>query len=115
MEQAGARKISGVLHASSKFAGVREELEKEAIEKAIGRAKAWAQAAGVNAGGVTGLAIAFTRASAVEPSMALYSLSAPASHEWAPDQDLLAPAQEGELPLIRYSLTATIVLACDRT
>jgi uncharacterized protein YggE len=114
LEQNGARKISSVLLASSKFAGVREELEKEAIEKAISQAQAWARAAGVTAGGVTGLAIAFTRVPAVEPALALYSPPLPVSQEWAPDQDLLAPEQEGEPPLIRYSLTASIFLAITR-
>jgi uncharacterized protein YggE len=113
MEQNGARKISRVLLASSKFDAAREELEKEAIQAAIAIAQSRAAAAGLEAGPVMSVAIAFTHMPAADPAMAVYMPASP-SGERAPEQELIAPRDEGELPLLKYSLTASIVMAATR-
>jgi uncharacterized protein YggE len=98
---------AGVDHSSA--AVVRQELDKEAIGKAIEQAKAWATHAGVKTGRVLDLSV-----QGVGSAVNLVTM-APGSMVFTPnggvDPTLYASEQPGELPRLKLSVTATVVLA----
>jgi uncharacterized protein YggE len=98
----------GVDHSNA--AAVREELEKEAIGKAIEQAKIWANHAGVKIGRVLDLSV-----QSVPSTANILTTTATGSVFWTPagaaDPTLYDPEQSGELPRLKLSVTATVVLA----
>jgi uncharacterized protein YggE len=90
----------------SRAEAVRQELRREAIETAIAQARRLAAQAGVRTGGVIDLATqpqqtvsgVFMHHTAVVPGLAT-------------DQNLIDPRQPGSLPLLRITVTASVVLA----
>jgi uncharacterized protein YggE len=101
----GVRQVSLVPYHSS-VETVRQELRKEAIERAIAQARRLAAQAGVKTGGVIDLATqppqtgpaGFIPDSVVAPGIATA-------------QNLIDPRQPGELPRLRITVTANVVLA----
>jgi hypothetical protein len=87
----------------SKAEAVRQDLRKEAIEAAIAHARRLAAQAGVKAGGVIDLA--------TQPPQAGLVFPAGFSPALGVDQNLLDPPRPGELPRLRFTATANIVLA----
>jgi hypothetical protein len=94
----------------SRADAVREELRKEAVERAIAQARTLASNAGVKTGGVVDLA--------TQPGSAAL-IGTPVGHgqvvflpdSTVSDQTLIDPPQPGELPRLRLSVTANIVLS----
>jgi uncharacterized protein YggE len=115
LERSGVRQFSPVLLSSSQADGIRDELEQEAIEKAIKRAQSRAQIAGVKVGGAVDLTVGPTRApgteGAVQPSYSSTPSTVAANDEFGAGQTLFGPEREGELPLIKYAVAASVVLA----
>jgi uncharacterized protein YggE len=98
----------GVDHSNA--AAVRQELEKEAIGKAIEQAKIWANYAGVKTGRVLDLSVQSASSTAN-----IMTTTPTGSVLWAPggaaDPTWSDPEQSGELPRLKLSVTATVVLA----
>jgi uncharacterized protein YggE len=115
LEKSGAQRFSAVLMSSSKAEGVRDELEKEAIEKAMAQAHKRAEAAGVKLRGVGDLTVTPARAPGTDAAAApSYSYAAPGvapMDDFTPGQNLFKPQQEGELPLVKYAVSASVVMA----
>jgi uncharacterized protein YggE len=88
----------------SRAEAVREELRKEAIESAIAQARQLAARAGVKTGGVVDLATqppGFAAAWSVPHYPTVVGV----------DQSLIDARQPGELPRLRFTVTANVVLA----
>jgi uncharacterized protein YggE len=98
----------GVDHSNA--AAVRQELEKEAIGKAIEQARIWANHAGVKTGRVLDLSVQ----SVPSTASGMTTITA-GSMTWVPggavDTTLSDPEQSGELPRLKLSATATVTLA----
>jgi hypothetical protein len=92
----------------SRAEAVRQELRKEAIEGAIAQARRLAAQAGVKAGGVIDLTTQPPQ-TVLTPGIAI----SPSPFVPAPsiDQNLIDPPQPGELPRLRFTVTASVVLA----
>jgi uncharacterized protein YggE len=98
LEQNGVRENIFLGFSASNSKDVRGDMQKEAVEKAIEDARLSARVAGLKTGNVIGVTIspfdnaATSTFSAIKP-------------------DLVAPAKEGELPQLTYTVTANVVLA----
>jgi uncharacterized protein YggE len=115
LEKSGAQRFSVVLLSSSKAEGIRDELEKEAIEKAVQQAQKRAEAAGVKLRGVGDLTVTPARAPGTEGALApTYGYTAPGvspMDDFTPGQNLFKPQQAGELPVVKYAVSASVVMA----
>jgi uncharacterized protein YggE len=98
----GVRPVTlGADHSTAE--AVRQDLRKEAIESAILHARRLAAQAGVKAGGVVDLATQPTGVGTVIPPGFVTTPGL--------DQSLIDPPQPGELPRLRITVTANVVLA----
>ncbi len=111
LQKTGVKHFSSVVMSSSKAEDVRDELEKEAIEKAVRQARFRAQAAGAKAGGVADLTVSPSLAPGTEGVRHNYAPEPARFEDWTPGQNLIGRQREGELPQIKYAVTATALLA----
>jgi uncharacterized protein YggE len=86
----------------SKAEAVRAELRKEAIERAIAEARHLAAHAGVKTSGVLDLN--------TQPSLTVPGLAVPYAPGFGVDQNLIDAGQPGELPRVKLTVTANVVL-----
>jgi uncharacterized protein YggE len=97
----GIRQVNlGPYHSGAE--AVRQELRKEAIASAIAQARRLAALAGVKTGGVIDLATQPPQTGIVATGIAPGLVT---------DQNLIDPKQPGDLPLLRITVTASVVLA----
>jgi uncharacterized protein YggE len=108
LEQNGIRQNVTAHFESSKSEEIKEEVQKEAIEKAIRQAQIWARNAGVKPGAVADLTLTQTTPPPVEPRIQILGQIV---EQWSADQNLINSNKEGELPQLKYSVTASVVLA----
>jgi uncharacterized protein YggE len=90
----------------SKAEEVRQELRKEAIERAIAQARRLAAQAGVKTGGVLDLSTQPPQTLPPGFGGGIYAAFVPGQ-----DLSLIDPRQPGELPRLRITVSASVVLA----
>jgi uncharacterized protein YggE len=96
LEQNGVRENIFLSFSSSKSKDVFGDMQREAVDGALEDARLSARVAGVKTGNITAVAI-----SSPDSASALYGTK----------PNLVAPAKEGELPQITFTVTANVILA----
>jgi len=105
----GVRQNLSLIVDHSKAEAIRQELQKEAIARAIAQARSLAATAGVKTGGVVDLAT-HPGYSYLSGTAGTYAQIAGLLGLTGTDQTLIDPVQPGELPRLKFSVTANVVL-----